>query len=35
MFDIILVKISSVIEVSEANKKAYEDIVFIYMCLCL
>ena len=33
--DIVLVEISSVIEAGEAGEEACEDIVFIYVSLCL
>ena len=33
--DIVLVDISSVIEASEAGEEACEDMVFIYVSLCL
>jgi len=35
MSDIVLVDISSIIEVDEVGKEAYENIVFIYVSLCL
>ena len=35
MSDIVLVEISSVIEAGEAGEEACEDIVFIYVSLCL
>ena len=35
MSDIVLVEISSVIEAGEAGEEACEDMVFIYVSLCL
>ena len=35
MFDIVREEISSIIELREEGIEAYEDIVFIYVSLCL
>jgi len=35
MSDIVLVEISSIIEADEAGEEACEDMVFIYVSLCL